>query len=224
MVTLAEAKTYLGISVTTYDTLIETFIEYTTDEIETFVDRNLVQSQYSNEVIKFEFSDFDLQEGQENELDLRRGRPAGFLTNYPIVAVTGSLQLAITYKGNTLIEDTDYIVDPTNGVVDFYNYPSDYKKNILATYTAGYTIASGSYQFPAALRLVALDGIKLMFQKSGTTSQGSADIKSKDVGDFGVSFGSGADTTAAIQSGALYLKKYLADNLPTLKRYMKVNI
>lgn len=222
LISLDQIKTYLGLdgaTITGSTALLTMFEEFVVSEVSDFIGKNIEEAAYTNEVLIFKGDRFDLQEPYIADFDLAWQRPIAFTKNYPI-ATSGGLQLAVTYLGNTLVNDTDYTCDPENGTITFYRWVSDWKNRLKATYTAGYNAAT----LPAGLQMVILDGIKLMYQNSGITTQNSANVTSKRVGDFGVSFGSDANSTVTYSKGDINLKKYLADSLPILKRYMSIEI
>lgn len=219
MVTLTEVKDYLGITVGTYDALLTTFIDYISAEIETYCDRKFREATYTNEPLKFQFTQFDLL--PIPPYALAGLRAATTLLHRPVQ--TGTITL--TAGGNTITEDDGYILKEDEGIVLFYESVSDFKENLLATYTAGYATAD----MPGDLKLVALQGIKDLFQQSGTTSQGgtSGEVASKKVGDFSVTYDTGSSTTSSNSSGTAGAggpNIFLLNNLSILQRYMSIGI
>lgn len=216
---LDDVKEFLGITSTVNNSLIESFIELVSAEVEAFVDRNLEEASYTNEILRYKRSEYDPNPNQG--LDVYAIRPQVFLDNTP------ARNLTLTYKGSTVSED-DYELDGDSGVITLYKGFSDYKDSFTATYTAGYTTVTGSqYTVPRALQLVVMEGVKIMYANSGTTNQGSGDIKSKTIKDFSVSYGNqqtASYTSATSGSGSALVKTYLQANQITLRRYMRVNI
>ena len=205
LITVAEAKSFLQITGTTYDTLITGYCGYITAEINTYIGRIIESATYTNEVLEYESANFDLDEN--TPFDLASPQRTVQLRNYPVATVSGVVQASISYDGVALIPDDDYKIDVNNGTVYFYATPSDYQRKLLATYTAGYSTV------PDDLKLVALMGVKDLFRSGGVTAQGDLDVTSKSVGDFSVNYSQVKNT-----------KAYLEDNKGILSKYIKVGI
>lgn len=207
MITLNEAKAYLGVTTTATDALITTIINNVTAEIESVCGRKLMEHVYSNEVLSYEISDYD---GQYNpEIDLESDYLKLFLKNYPVQS------LSLTADG-VEVDDANYDIDANNGVVTMYQAESDDKGRLKATYTAGYTLTTGSsFTVPDDLKMVAYQGVKYEYSYSGVTTQGQSNVTSKSVGSFSVTYNK--DNIKPIAMGME--KPYIALNIRTLNRY-----
>lgn len=201
LITVAEAKSFLQITGTTYDTLITGYVGYVTAEISSYLGRNLESTAYTNEVLQYESATFDLDEN--TPFDLASPQRVVNLKNYPVATVSGTAQLSISYDGVALVPDDDYKVDTDTGTVFLYASPSDYQRKLLATYTAGYSTV------PDDIKLVALMGVKDLFRSGGVTAQGDLNVTSKSVGDFSVNYSQIQDTKAYITGNSLILSKYM---------------
>ena len=201
LITVAEAKSFLQITGTTYDTLITGYVGYVTAEISSYLGRNLESAVYTNEVLEYESANFDLDEN--TPFDLASPQRVVHLKNYPVVTVSGTAQLSISYDGVALVPDDDYKVDTDTGTVFLYASPSDYQRKLLATYTAGYSTV------PDDIKLVALMGVKDLYRSGGVTAQGDLNVTSKSVGDFSVNYSQVQDTKAYITGNSLILSKYM---------------
>lgn len=124
LTTVARVKTFMGISVATYDTVLEYMVNSVTDFIENYCDRRFKETTYTNE-----------------EYD-GNGTKKLLLKQYP-VDTAGTLTLAqrdsIDNNSSwTTIDSEDYFVK-ANGLIEyangfFHKYPLHYRM----TYTAGY--------------------------------------------------------------------------------------
>lgn len=204
LITLSDTKTYLGITSSDYDTLLNMFIGQISAEIETYLDRQLEEQEYASEVLKFVYSNNDAQNNPL--LDVRGQRPQCFTKEYPI---SSSPAPAITQDGDSVDTD-DYYIDYDEGVINWNRGVSDADNKLLITYTAGYAT------IPDDIQAVAMEGVKQAFNNSGSASQGSGNVKSKKVGDFSVSYGS---TESYVTEGGV--KRYLAEGKSTLDRYKR---
>src|SRR5690348_4059529 len=160
MVTIDEIKSFLGLSGTTsYDGLLTTLEGYVQAEIEAVCDRSFELATYTDEIIDLRMSKFD----QQNipEIDVAKLQAIAFLKHYPIVS-----GVTLTHQGEELVADEDYLLDSNTGTVRFYTPISDFKDNLTATYQAGYSTV------PDSLKLVALEGVRELFEATGTAKQG----------------------------------------------------
>lgn len=192
MVTLAEVKTYLGITGSTDDTLLTQLINLTTGEIEGLADRNLIEAEYTDEVLRYETSNFDAQ--SYIAFDLNSSYLYLFLKNRPVS------DIEVSVDGVALVQNTDYRLIADAGVIEMYTAPSEYNGNITATYTAGWAVAS----VPQDLKSVALGMVKGKYQESGDAVRGQGGVQSTKVGDYSVTYGS----TALPSSYTTIINKY----------------
>jgi hypothetical protein len=217
IITTQQAKDYMGITVSTYDTLIGSFVEMVTQEIETYTDREFTQSSY-NEILSIQNSRFDLEDDlplntQSDRLYLR-------LRQTPVVTFSSITQNSVT------VSNENYTVDSVTGVITFYEPVSDYKDQLVANYTAGYadpTVTGSAYSMPRDLQMVALQGVKVMFENSGTAKQGQGNVKSKSLKDFSVSYGNEQSGLYVNINGQL-MKSYLVGNKIILDKYKYISL
>ena len=200
LITVAEAKSFLQITGTTYDTLITGYCGYITAEINSYVGRNLESATYTNEVLNFESANFDLDEN--TPFDLGTPQSTVQLKNYPVASVSGTAQITISYDGDPFVLDDDFKVDTDTGTVYFYTSSTDYQRKLLATYTAGYST------IPDDIKLVALMGVKDLFRSGGVTTQGDLNVTSKSVGDFSVNYSQVEGVKSYLESNSMILNKY----------------
>ncbi len=125
LTTTAKVKTFLGITVSTYDTLIDSLVNQATDFIESFCGRRrFLSSTYSNEIY-----------------DSRNGRCV-FLNNYPVSSLT-----AVEYRGGTVSNPVwntysadGYLLYGKEGFVKFYAVLPEVSQGLRFSYVAGYLI------------------------------------------------------------------------------------
>ena len=179
LTTLARLKDFIGISVATYDTILETIIDVCTDIVEAETGRRFKQTSYSNE---------EYHGSGQNTLVLK---------NYPVVSgETFNLEKrgAVTREDNWNSIDSElYYVDEEAGIITmagsgiFLKVPYHYR----VTYTAGYNFdnAGGG----STLNDVGIGDLEIAFWKlcnnvyAGRKSQ--TGIKSESIGNYSVTFG-----------------------------------
>lgn len=163
LTTVANQKSYLGITVSTYDTLLEIFINGCSAWIERKISRVLIKP--ASDAVELHDGDFDAT-----------GRYMIFARQYPIASIT-----SIEYKSGSLGSPTwvafnsnDYTFDAEAGIIYFNASLSSIlpnRQNIRLTYKGGY--ASGSV--PSDLELACLKMVAKEFDKrksQGVTSEG----------------------------------------------------
>lgn len=218
MVTNTEIETYLGVVYATYTAELDLLKEITFSEIETLTDRNLREQSYVGEKVGTIYSQSDLQ--IIPAFDIRGIDAFYFLDQYPVTTIT------VKSGGQTLTEDDDYKIDRETGIIGFVNSRVCGSPNELEVdYTAGYSDAN----MPFALKGLALEGVKIGFQKSGTTSQGQAtgDVKSKRTGTFQVTYESTSSNQGASRAsggGISGIKQYIRDNGAILNKFTRISI
>ena len=217
LVTLDTVKTFLQITGTSSDTILNLYIDLISSEINAYVGRNLDETYYVDEPLEYQFSKYD--PSSNRPLDVREPNPQVFLREYPVQG------LEITSRGTT-VPTSDYTLDHRNGVVTFFKSYTDYKERLKASYTAGYTTITGAtYTVPSNLQLVALEGVKRLYTNGGAAEESSGDVTSKKVKDFSVQYGGTANSSNYFfDSNSGLVKAYLEANSTTLNRYRKVVI
>ena len=215
LLTLAEIKAFLQITTTASDPILNLYNSYVCDEVEAYVDRNLAEATYTDEVLKFERSDNTLH--QDVALNETFNNPLLFLKNTPARTLT-------LKEGDVTVPTTDYRLIGDEGAIETYRGLDDSKSNLTATYTAGYTLTTGTeYSVPDNLKLVAQLGVRSMWENGGVSKENSGDVKSKKVGDFSVTYGNN-QTGYISASLAGLVKVYLESNSVILNRYVKIDL
>lgn len=131
LTTVANVKTFLGISVSTYDTLIEDLIDGCTDWIEKYCGGRRFFNDGSTAVTTY----FD--GGEVDRLKMRL-----FLPNFPILAITSVSYRSGTYDSptwNAYSASSDYIRKDTTGELYFPGGLPSGVQNIRVVYRGGYT-------------------------------------------------------------------------------------
>ena len=109
LTSVAKAKTFLDITVSTYDTLLEYLIKYSTDFIERYCNRRFMQTAYTDE-----------------EYD-GTGTKYLVLKNYPVKSTA-----TFTLERNKVEDNTDDWED-----IDAEDYWVDYNEGIITAGTMG---------------------------------------------------------------------------------------
>jgi len=161
LTTVANQKSYLGISVSTFDTLLEIFINGCSEWIENEISRVIIDSE--EDIVELHDGDFD-----------GTGRNKLFLKQYPINDLT-----SVEYKTGSLGTPTwvafnanDYTTDDEAGIIylnaSLASITPD-RQNIRVTYQGGFVTAPSDLEL-ACLKLVAKEFDKRKSQ--GVVSEG----------------------------------------------------
>jgi hypothetical protein len=216
IITQTQAKEFLQITTTVSDTLIDLYVDLVSSEIEAYCDRLFSVATYTQS-LRLEYSKHDL--GNELALQMFTDQKKVRLNQYPIHQIT-----AIT-QNNVTVTASNYTVNQDNGVVTFYGSVSDYKNELSATYVAGYTTVTGSeFTVPKNLQLVALMGVKVMYENGSAASQTSGNVKSKSLKDFSVSYGNEQTGLYVKDESGVLQKSYIYGNKFILDRYRQVQV
>ncbi|MBI4150502.1 phage head-tail connector protein [Candidatus Woesearchaeota archaeon] len=178
LTTVARQKEFMGVTVPSYDTILERLINQVTEYIERYCDRRFIQTAYTNEVY----------DGTGNDKLM--------LQQYPVSSSASfTLQARQAIENINTWDDIDadlYFVKNDAGIVvltggsKFLKYPQHYR----VTYTAGYnfnafanttfleTVGAGDLEY-AVWKLVAT-----VFQRRKIPTG----IQSESLGDYSVSF------------------------------------
>jgi hypothetical protein len=188
MITLADLKTYLGITVSTDDTLLGQLILSATAMIESIIGKSIVVKSFT-EYVEYGESDFDLQ--KKALFDLNKLPVQVILPNFPVVAIS-----SIKYGDaeTSLVSGTDYSIDLQTGIVTLSRKFED----LVIVYTAGFATS------PYDLQQVCKEMVKEMFAGAKGT-KGSGTIKSKNLGGFSVTYELGSPSMEKYMS---VLNKY----------------
>lgn len=175
LTTRARLKTYLGISVTTYDTVLDYVIDATTDFVLHYCDRVFQQTAYSNQV-------YD-----------GTGTKYLLLKNYPVVSgETFTLQerdSSINKSSFSTISSDDYFVKNDEGIVSHMtSIFTKVDQHYRITYTAGYDYDTSS----KTLISVNLGDLEYAVWKLCAVMyyqrKSSGDISSERIGDYSVTY------------------------------------
>ena len=193
LTTVARVKTYLGITAATWDTLLESLVDSVTAEIETYCDRRIKQTAYTNE----EYNG--------------TGTNTILLRQYPVATgETFTLQQrdsADNQSSFSSLDSQEYFVDD-NGLVRFANNVFlKFIKHYRVSYTAGidFDAAGGGTTLQAAgagdLELACWKLIATAFYDRKNSSK----IKSESLADYSVTFARDVDLDPSVKST---LEKY----------------
>lgn len=146
-------KAFAGISVTTWDDLIDTILTQASDAIEAYCWRTFASADYVE---------------QYNG----KGQKTLCLQHYPIVSITDIREdAARTFNSTSVIPSTDYAFDANSGIVYFDGWRLGRGvKNVKVTYTAGYSATPT----PVALACHKLMGA--VFNKRKDSGQGGVSL------------------------------------------------
>lgn len=157
--TVAQVKTHLDISVTTWDTLIEDLIDATTDMIESYCGGR-----------RFKTSGSDVTEYYDGDV-LRDGKNIIALTKYPIISITSVSYSSGDYNNPTWTAydpASFYIKNSNRGLLYMNSLPYEHQ-SIRVVYQGGYTT------IPNDLALACIMWVARIFnrRKSGDASNES---------------------------------------------------
>jgi uncharacterized phiE125 gp8 family phage protein len=152
--TKEKVKTYLGLSGTTYDTLIDELIKNVTASIEKYCNRSFTETTYTE------------------YFDTTAGDTKIFLQNFPISSLT-----SVQYRGGTWgsitwldLNTNDYLLN-TNGKVSLAFCLPQAEKYIKIVYIAGYKIDfthetdTAYHTLPYELTQIATDIVATQFNQ-----------------------------------------------------------
>lgn len=175
LTTVARLKTFLGISVATYDTLLERIINSVSDWTAEYCDRVFQQATYTNQIY----------DGP--------GKSKLRLLNYPISSVT--LQKRDTNKNIdtwSTIESEDYFVKESTGILQAPtgNTFNDFAQYYRVTYTAGY--AFDNFTPGATLESLGLGDLEMAVWKLCgrvfDNRRNDEDKKQERIGDYSITY------------------------------------
>ncbi len=205
LVDVSEVKTFMQITGTQSDVLLNLYIDITEAEIDAVVGRSLGRGTYT-EVLKYLQSNFD--HNAEGYLDAMGSAPAYFLKAYPIITMT--LINGGTYTGYTLNND--------NGVLQ----PNSQLFQPTATYVAGYNTQTA----PADLKGVVMMGVSSLWDNNGAAGSSGGNkgkVASKRIKDFAVTYDR-SQIDYYSKMGSQYVKNYIAANSAILTKYSRISL
>lgn len=163
-VTVASIKEYLGITVTTYDTLLGNLLTRMHSFVESYCERVIEKANYTEQ------HDGTLENGGLLILNV-----------FPVISLTSLYDdLEREFKDGTLIAAADYVIYKDEGTIQLDN-EKQFKEglqNIKAVYEAGYTT------YPADLEQALIELVARKFQR-----RGSEGVKSEKLGRWSATYG-----------------------------------
>lgn len=211
LTTIIDIKTFLQITTTASDALIEMYREIVESEIEAYVSANLIEDDYI-EVLNYERSNLDLSDyiplnTQPNTRNLYLKNQ--FVTTFTLVNDT------------TTVSNTEYRLFNNSGFLELYSYQDDFKTNLKAYYKAGFTTATA----PIDLKSVVYQGVRAYYQNNQAAKEGFGNIKSESVKNYSYTKGNNQDSLYFSNNiGSGMTKTYLAANNHILDKYRRVNL
>ena len=189
---VATLKTYLDISGTTQDSLLELLIKSVTDLVQSYCNRAFVQIAYTQE-----------------EYD-GTGTKELLLNNYPIKTSAGfTLERNVATNNSDsweTVDAEDYFVDAERGIVTKLTNFWQAKNKYRVTYTAGYdkTADTTILAWPADLELACINLAAILY-----TRRKAMGIKNESVGDFSVTFSDALEEDPSIKTTLDKYKRYV---------------
>jgi uncharacterized phiE125 gp8 family phage protein len=175
MITLSDLKTYLQITNSDDDSLLNVYIDDATAYLEKYTENKFTAVTYSDEPI----DTYD----QHKEI---------ILNAFPVTNVT------LKYDGDNV--DTDrYKTDLKSGAIYLDFTPESSFTKYTIDYEAGYTVTATSSEVPLDLQLIVKQMIKDLYQTNTVAKKGGGNITSKRLDDFQVSYGD-TDTYKVFES------------------------
>lgn len=166
MITLPDAKTYLQITGSADDALLQMYIDDITAEFEAYTDNVFVLATFSNVEID------TLDQNREIILDA-----------FPVSNVTAS------NNGTALVNNSDYFVSEDSGAIYLEFTPPRSVDDIVVGYTAGYEVTATSSDVPQDLQALARQALKRLYEINTAAKKGKGDLKSKKLDAFSVTYG-----------------------------------
>lgn len=166
MITLADAKTYLQITGSDDDTLLQMYIDDITADFEEYTDNIFVLHTFTNVPVD------TIDQPREVILD-------AFPVNNVVVAYDGSIQN----------ENEDYYLSKDSGAVYLEFTPKKDSNSLVVSYTAGYEVTATSSDVPRELQALARKALKEIYELNGKAKKGKGDLKSKRLDAFSVTYG-----------------------------------
>jgi len=176
LTTKEKVKTYLGLSGTTYDTLLDEIIKNISNQIEVFCNRNFEQDDYTE------------------YFDTAYGDTKVFVKAYPLESITSVSTRSGTFGNPSWIalNSNDYLLNE-NGKISFAFKLPDAERYLKVVYTGGYLIDftdeldPTAHTLPASLTQIATEFVAKNFNLrktsgilSETTEGQSVTFKSAD--------------------------------------------
>lgn len=178
LTSLANLKSYLNLSVTTHDTLLEKLVDRATSLAEDYTNRKLKARDYSYD------SDADAYDADNAVLD-GNDRDHMIMPQYPVNSVTTVRINTLSIDERDTVFDTGWVLDKKNGIIRLAGYVfTGGLKNIEFAYNAGYATV------PDDLEQAVIEQAAWMFKQS-TAGSALLGITAKTLPDGSISFSSG---------------------------------
>jgi hypothetical protein len=181
LVTVQNAKDFLGVSDNADDGRLEMYINMATDFIENYCQRRFKTGNYVDEVYSGDGSD------------------SLVLKNYPITALT-SIQKNTAYNNSSnweTVSTEDYFYDSLSGVVENIGRFTIGRNNFKITYAGGYTT------IPYDLQYACMVIVEAMYRKKK-----SGGVISESLGDHSVTYAQYSSVVAGDPEAQAILDKY----------------
>lgn len=162
LVSLTDTKTFLKISETSEDALLESFINRASSFVNDYTQRLLLAR------VNTEYYDGD-------------GTNTLILKQYPVTSITINDDVDRKFLSETELDITNnVIVDSTNGIVHLFNNEIAFDKgtlNVKVVYTAGYSLANVPASIQEAVMLYVGNAYRSQYlhQRFGRTSDRTGD-------------------------------------------------
>ena len=155
---LANVKSFLGITSTDHDTLLTALLDGAEDYVKSFCNREFEQNTSKT-------STYDGDGASKDYL----------LEETPVNSIT-----SVTVDSSTLSETDDYEIYAEEGIIHFYNAPAYDRKKIVIVYDAGYSSLDMPDAVIQAVNFLTAQWFALRGQRMGK--------RSERVGNYAVTF------------------------------------
>ena len=175
LTSLANLKSYLNLSITTHDTMLEDLVDRATELAENITNRKLKARDYHYD------SDESAYDADNAALD-GNDRDRIILPQYPINSVTTLRINTMAIDARGTVFDSGYVIDKKNGIIILAGYIfTGGIKNIELAYNAGYSTV------PEDLAQACIEQAAWMFKQSSAGSS-LLGVNNKNLPDGSVSY------------------------------------
>lgn len=175
LISLASLKSYLGITVTTWDTFLESCVDAATAQAELYTARKLKARDYS-------YDSADEAYDADNAVIDGNGLDRIAVPQYPIVSLTTLLVDGVEIDARATVYESGYVLDKAAGIVMLAGYLfTAGLRNIELVYNAGYSTV------PDDLEQAVIEQAAILYKES---SVGGAllGVASKQLPDGSISY------------------------------------
>lgn len=179
LTSLTNLKSYLNLSVSTHDTLLENLIDRATEMIEDYTNRKLKARDYSYDSGSGDYdADNAVLDGNDRDRMVMPQRPINSVTTLRINTTA--------IDARSTVFDSGYVIDAKNGIIVLLGYVfTAGAKNIELAYNAGHST------IPEDLEQACIEQAAWMFKQSSAGSS-LLGVSAKTLADGSVSYASGA--------------------------------